>query len=141
MSIAWGCIALLGIATSIIVSIIPVGAFDLSCSKTRELADPSARRSASCDDTVFQALGIGPAVQVAVILSVPAAVAAVALRTWVSATVTIIYTAPLVVGVLDWPTWRIALLPSGALMITCSLVLTLFQRSALRHLRRAAVGS
>ncbi|MEZ5213117.1 ABC transporter permease [Gordonia sp. (in: high G+C Gram-positive bacteria)] len=131
----WLGLAVLGVAAGVFVAAMPVGSVSLGCAKGDSLSGPLAHADATCDDSIRYALGLSPPVQVAMVLAIPAVVAALVLRTWVAALVAGCYAVIAVFGLMNWTDWRITFLVAGVVGTILAGTTALVQFALLRSSR------
>ncbi|MCS3876731.1 hypothetical protein GII30_00080 [Gordonia amarae] len=126
--VGWAALVGCALGAAVVTARLPARSFSLSCSKTQELHAPDlAHADATCASSTLYAFGLWPPIQIFLVLAVPAIVAGVVARRWVSALAAVAYVVSIGCGVIHWDSWLIVLLPAGALLAVLALVLTLLQ--------------
>ena len=121
----WIVAAVTAAAYAIYCGFIQVGEVTLGCSKGGELSVYDARPGATCEDSVFTALGPRRPVVLGLLLMTPPLIAAWALRIWVSWLVVPAMAVLIFVGIARWADFWL-LLSFGALpLLVVSIVVAL----------------
>ncbi|MFW0795090.1 hypothetical protein AAFP30_14860 [Gordonia sp. CPCC 205515] len=102
----------------------PVGTVSLSCAKSGTLYESGVRSGATCDDSMIDALGVWPLIQLGVLLAVAPVVAAVCIRVWVSWLACAALAVLAGFGLGHWAGFWILLLLAGAPMTVVALVIS-----------------
>jgi hypothetical protein len=106
----WWGLALAAVVATIWTAASPVSDVSLSCSKTGELGLDGSPSGWKCDDSIVDVLGVWPLIQLGQLLAIPPAVAAIAMRRWVSWLVVALFVVLVFVGIANWSSFWASLL-------------------------------
>ncbi|WP_197502394.1 MULTISPECIES: hypothetical protein [unclassified Gordonia (in: high G+C Gram-positive bacteria)] len=144
--VVWIVAAVTAAAYAIYCGFIQVGEVTLGCSKGGELSVYDARPGATCEDSVFTALGPRRPVVLGLLLMTPPLIAAWALRIWVSWLVVPAMAVLIFVGIARWADFWLLLSFGALVLLVASIVvatahLVVRARTDSRRARDEATGS
>ncbi|OBC05325.1 MULTISPECIES: hypothetical protein [unclassified Gordonia (in: high G+C Gram-positive bacteria)] len=132
--VAWLAMAVAALGYAVACGFMPVGEVTVSCGKSGELSVAGAHAGATCEDSIFAALGPRRLIEMGVLLASPPLIAAVALRVWVSWLVVPAMAVLVFVGVANWADFWL-LLSLGALVLLVASIVVATAHLAVRARR------
>jgi hypothetical protein len=103
----------------------PVEGVSLSCSKSGQLGLDGSQAALQCDDSILRVFGSWPLIQLGLMLAAPPAVAALAMKRWVSWLVVLTFGVWAFIAVANWASFWILLgfaVPMAAVGLLVALV-------------------
>ncbi|MFE3289110.1 nitroreductase/quinone reductase family protein [Rhodococcus sp. NPDC059234] len=135
----WWSSAVVALVFSAWVGTSPMAGVSLSCSKSGELYLDGVRSPLQCDDSIVHVLGVWPLLCIGLLLATPPAVAALALRGWVSWLVFAALVGLSIAGLANWSSHWLLLLFAAPLAAVGLVAATVQQ--AVPSLGRPQIGS
>ncbi|PVY30546.1 ABC transporter permease [Williamsia muralis] len=105
----WWSLALAAVIFTIWTAMSPAEGVSLSCSKSGELGLDGSQAALQCDDSILRVFGSWPLVQLGLMLAVPPAVAALAMKRWVSWLVVLTFGVLAFIAIANWASFWILL--------------------------------
>jgi hypothetical protein len=123
----WWVLAVVALGFAAWIGVQPMATVSLSCAKGGELYLSGGRSSLQCDDSIVHVLGVWSLVCVGLLLVTPPAVAALAMRGWVSWLVVAALVGWSFVGLANWSSYWMALLFAAPMAALGSVAATIQQ--------------